>query len=143
MPREKLAGEEDIVRAILNAHWDVENNRWSSELFKGENISVSRLSILPLREIFEIFDNELGIPPRSVIFAGEINIANLQAIAQNYVSKPTKLTVEEDALPTNKAHAEIPEKITRGLAFEIIKGLKLHPNNPEKSQQSQIIHNNP
>jgi hypothetical protein len=50
----------------------------------------------------------------------------LRSIGQNHKEAPVKLTVEIDPTEKNPAHAEIPHKITRGLAFKIIKELKLH-----------------
>jgi hypothetical protein len=127
MPRQQCPPEENILRAILNAFWDETKGRWSSELFRGENLSVSRLSILGISELLAIFHRELDSPPkqRTVIGGGEINIGNLQFIGRNY-QQPIELVVEEDPTPTNPAHAEIPQKITKGLARKIIVALTIH-----------------
>jgi len=101
-------------------------NRVSSSLFKGENISVSRLEILPIHQLFEIFNRELVKPPeRSVVGAGEINVGRLQQIGREF-THPLELTVEHDPLPTNPAHAEIPQRISKGLSKRIIDDLVLH-----------------
>ncbi|HCC55013.1 MAG TPA: hypothetical protein DEQ20_08850 [Desulfobulbaceae bacterium] len=95
-------------------------------MFKGENISVSRLTVLPITDLLKIFHNELDRPPAAkVIAAGEINIGTMQEIGKSQ-DQPKVLTVEEDPLPSNPAHAEIPQKITRGLALKIGNALILH-----------------
>lgn len=100
----------------------------SSSLFKGSGISVSRLAILGMIELFAIFHEELDSPPRNrfVVGGGEINIGRLQEIGRNYEPRPTELTVEEDPTERNPAHAEIPEDISKGLALVLIKALTLH-----------------
>lgn len=118
--------EENIVRAITSADWDAKNNRYSSDLFKGERKSVSRLSILALEELFRIFHRQLDkLPDKIVVKAGEINVGHLQNIGRNH-SSPVVLTVVPDPIPDNPAHAEIPQKISRGLALKIIAALILH-----------------
>src|SRR2546421_8503993 len=128
MPRLECPPEENILRAIHTAHWDERRNRWSSSLFKGSGISVSRLSILGLAELFAIFHRELDSPPKNrfVTGGGEINIRRLQEVGRNYQNKPTELTVEEVPTETNPAHAEIPQDISKGLALEIIRALIIH-----------------
>lgn len=128
MPRPKCSPEENILRAIHTAHWDERKERLSSSLFKGSSTSVSRLAISGITELFAIFHNELDSPPkkRFVIGGGEINIGRLQEIGRAYAPRPTELTVEEDPTDSNPAHAEIPEDISKGLAFEIIRALLLH-----------------
>ncbi len=135
MVRLQIPPEENIVRAIHFAWWDIEADRKSSSIFKGENISVSRLAILSLIELFPIFHRQLDTSPNGkIVGAGEINVGNLQNIGREFVENPTEITVEED--PTkenpekrvveNPAHAEIPQKISRGLANKIIKELIFH-----------------
>lgn len=127
MPRPTCPPEENVLRAIHTAHWDERNKRWSSELFKGKNTSVSRLSILRLAELFAIFHQELDSPPKNrfIIGAGEINVGQLQEIGRNY-QPPIELTVEEAPTVSNPAHGEIPQKISRPLAFIIIRALIIH-----------------
>lgn len=131
MPRPQCSPEENILRAIHTAHWDERRNRWSSSLFKGPGTSVSRLAILSMTELFAIFHRDLDSPPknRRVVGGGEINIGLLQEVGWGFQDKPTGLTVEEDPLETNPAHAEIPQDISKGLAFAIIRALTLH-NDP-------------
>ena len=127
MTRPVCSPNENIVRAIHSNHWDEKKNRWGSDLFKGIGTSVSRLSILDMAALFVIFHQELDKPLEEVVYkAGEIEIAYMQHLAESYKNSPTHLTVEEDPTPKNPAHAEIPQNITRGLAFVIIEKLKLH-----------------
>jgi hypothetical protein len=81
-----------------------------------------------MSELFIIFYEELDSPPDDVfvIGGGEINVRRLQEIGRTYEPKPTELTVEEDPTQMNPAHAEIPENISRGLAFKIIDALIRH-----------------
>ena len=113
MPRPECPPEENVLRAILTAHWDEQNNRWQSSLFKGRGTSVSRLSILGMTELFAIFHRELDSPPQNhfVVGGGEINIGRLQEIGRGYQHNPTALTVEEAPTEINPAHAEIPQNI--------------------------------
>jgi hypothetical protein len=128
MPRPKCPPDENVLRAIYTAHWDGRKNRLSSSLFKGSGISVSRLAVLGMTELFEIFHKELDSPPKNrfVVGGGEINIGQLQEIGRTYEQLPTELTVEEDPTDINPAHAEIPESISKGLALVIAKALILH-----------------
>src|SRR5437762_8332821 len=127
MPRPECPPEENVLRAIHSAHWDESRNFKSSAIFKGQNISVSRLAILGLPELFAIFHRQLGSSPNGAIIAGgEINVGRLQEIGRGYQHNPTELTVEEDPIDTNPAHAVIPQNISRGLAHEIIRALTIH-----------------
>jgi hypothetical protein len=125
MPRRRCSPEENVLRAIHTAFWDVGRGRWSSEMFKGRETSVSRLAVLGLQELLAIFHQELDSPPRNrrVIGVGEINIGALEEIGH---TTQTVLTVEEDPTPLNPAHAVIPQNIGRGLAMKIIAALTLH-----------------
>lgn len=124
-PRSECPPQEDIVRAIHDAQWDRFNDRKSSTIFKGKNISVSRLSVLSLRELFKIFHAKLDGSPNGVIVAvGEINVGALQEIGRRY-QHPVALTVEEDPQDDNKAHAVVPQDISRGLAKLIIDALTI------------------
>jgi hypothetical protein len=122
--RRECGPEEEIARAITSAHYDGE--RISSALFKGHDISVSRLAILPLSEIMVVFDHQLtkpdSDPPIKLLGAGLIDVGVLQDIGRNHIS-PVSLTVEIDPLPENPAHAVVPQKINRTLAKKIIDGL--------------------
>lgn len=118
--------DEHIVRAIQSAHGDPKHGRVSPNLFEGRNISVSRLSILPLRKIIAIFYKSLHHPPRILLTGvGEISVETLHSIGLAY-QKPVNITVKIAPTRLNPAHAEIPQKITRGLARKIVKVLKLY-----------------
>ncbi len=119
-----ISPDEDVVRAILTDKWD--GQRASPSLFKGQNVSVSRLAIIPLADHWDIFRSRLENPPeRRLERIGEINVGRLQEIGRDY-AHPIELTVEPKPEDWNRAHAEIPQNITRGLANKIVSALKLH-----------------
>ena len=119
-----VSPNENVVRAILTDKWD--GQRASPSLFKGQDVSVSRLAIIPLPDLWDIFRDRLENPPeRRLERIGEINVGQLQQIGRNYKT-PTELTVEPKPEDWNRAHAEIPQKITRGLANKIVDALKIH-----------------
>ncbi len=119
-----IAADEDIVRAIFTDKWDGE--RIAPSLFAGVNVSVSRLAVVALAEHWDMFRKHLEKPPeRRLERIGEINVGRLQRIGLDY-KKPIDLTVEAKPEDWNPAHAEIPQRITRGLANQIVNALKLH-----------------
>ena len=119
-----LPPNEDIVRAILTDKWD--GKRASPGLFKGQDVSVSRLAIIPLADHWDMFRIRLENPPeRRLERIGEINVGHLQQIGRNY-KDPIELTVEPKPEDWNRAHAEIPQKITKGLSRKIVSALTLH-----------------
>ena len=119
-----VAPNEDIVRAILTEKWD--GQRASPSLFRGENVSVSRLALLPLADHWDIFRMRLENPPeRRLERIGEINVGQLQQIGRDYKDS-IELTVEPKPEDWNRAHAEIPQKITKGLSRKIVNALTLH-----------------
>jgi len=119
--------EENVLRAIHSAHWDRNEDRKSSAIFKGPNISVSRLSVLQLEELFAIFHRKLDESPNGrIVAAGEINVGSLQRIGRDYPPRPIEITVEEDPENDNPAHAVIPQKVSQGLAKVIIANLAIH-----------------
>jgi hypothetical protein len=119
-----IAADEDIVRAIFTDKWD--GTRIAPSLFTGANVSVSRLAVIPLSEHWDMFRKHLERPPeRRLERIGEVNVGRLQRIGLGY-KKPIDLTVEAKPKDWNPAHAEIPQRITRGLANQIVNTLKLH-----------------
>lgn len=117
---------EEVVRAVTTAHCDPAEGRVSSSLFKGERVSMSRLRVLPLPELLRIFDQELARPPeRRVLGAPEIRVGTLKQIGRDF-QHPVQLTVEQDPTPANPAHAEIPQRISKGLSKRIVDALTLH-----------------
>lgn len=119
-----IGPEEDIVRAICTDKWDGE--RLSPSLFSGEGTSVSRLAVIALAEHWDLFRNYVEQPPeRRLELIGEINVGRLHELGRTHTT-PIELTVEEKPEDWNPAHAEIPQRITRGLANKILPALKLH-----------------
>jgi hypothetical protein len=123
-----LAPDEDILRAICTDKWDGE--RLSPSLFKGKDTSVSRLALISLDDHWEMFRRNVQKPPeRMLTLIGEINVGNLQELGATHET-PVALTVEQDPLDWNPAHAIIPQNITRGLANRIVHALKIHEEVP-------------
>ncbi len=109
-----IAPEEDIVRAICTEKWD--GTRAAPSLFTGRDVSVSRLAVIPLADHWDMFRMRFENPPeRRLERIGEINVGHLQQIGRDSAQR-TDLTVEPKPEDWNRAHAEIPQKITRGLA---------------------------
>ncbi len=119
-----LAPNEDVVRAVCTDKWDGE--RLSPSLFVGQDISLSRLAITPLADHWDLFRQYVQKPPeRWLELIAEINVGQLKAIGTKQNPAVT-LTVESKPVDWNPAHAEIPQRITRGLANKILPELKLH-----------------
>lgn len=119
-----VPAEEDVVRAICTEKWD--GTRAAPSLFTGQGVSVSRLAVIPLADHWDMFRIRFENPPeRRLERIGEINVGQLQQIGREY-AQPNDLTVERKPEDWNAAHAEILQKITRGLANKIVNALKLH-----------------
>jgi len=119
-----IAADEDIVRGIFTDKWD--GTRIAPSLFKGENVSVSRLAVIPLADHWDMFRKHLEKPPeRRLELIGEINVGHLQKLGRSHEPR-VNLTVEPRPEDWNPAHAEIPQRITRGLANKIVNALKRH-----------------
>jgi len=115
---------ENIVRAICSDKWDGE--RLAPSLFIGANTSVSRLALISLEDHWDLFRQHIQRPPEPLLeMIGEINVARLQEIRRAHCT-PIELTVEPKPEDWNTAHAEISQKITRGLANKILPALTLH-----------------
>lgn len=115
---------EQIVRAICTDKWDGE--RLSPSLFTGSGTSVSRLEVIPLAEHWDLFSKYVERPPeRRLELIGEINVGRLQELGRTHDPR-TLLTVEPKPEEWNLAHAEIPQKISRGLANRILPELPIH-----------------
>jgi hypothetical protein len=72
-----------------------------------------------------MFRDHLEKPPeRRLERIGEINVGQLQEIGRGY-NPSVYLTVEAKPENWNPAHAEIPQKITRGLANKIVNALQI------------------
>lgn len=119
-----LAPDENIVRAICSDKWD--GQRLAPSLFAGAGTSVSRLSVTSLEDHWDLFRQYVQRPPeRMLAMLGEIGVGKLQAIGRAH-EPMTELTVEPMPEDWNLAHAEIPQKISRGLANKILIVLKRH-----------------
>jgi len=117
---------EDIAKAICTDKFDPETGVVSASLFKGSGSSVSRLFICPLDETWDLFRERVEKPPqRRLARIGVINVGHLAEIGRCFEANPTTLTVEAVPLDNYPSHAEIPEKISRGLSNEIVKNLSL------------------
>ncbi|MCF7673714.1 MAG: hypothetical protein K9N23_01390 [Akkermansiaceae bacterium] len=115
---------EDIARAICSDQFDPATGEMSASLFKGVGTSVSRLSICPLEDTWDLFRQRVEKPPeRTLERIGVINVGRLAEIGRTFTANPTALTVEAVPLEDYPSHAEIPQKISRGLAFEIVRNL--------------------
>ena len=119
-----VSADENIVRAVCSDKWDGE--RLSPSLFKGSGTSVSRLALINLEDHWELFRENVERPPaRTLEMIAEINVGVLQEVGLSHAPQ-TELTVEPSPLRWNPAHAEIPQKISRGLANAILPKLTLH-----------------
>jgi len=119
-----IDAKENILRAICSDKFD--GVRLSPSLFTGENTSVSRLALASLEEHWEMFRANVQKPPERLLERiGEINVGCLQELGRNY-KIPIELTVEPKPVAWNPAHAEIPQKISRGLMNVILPKLVLH-----------------
>ena len=128
---------ENIVRAVCTDKWDGE--RLSPSLFISDGVSesrpdagvsVSRLALLSLEDHWDMFRRHVQKPPvRRLEMIAEINVGELQNIGRAY-APPVELTVEPWPNPW-PAHAQIPQRITRGLANKVLPALKLHSPPPE------------
>jgi hypothetical protein len=125
----RLPRDEQIVRAVCSDKFDRTNGRVSPSLFKGPNTSVSRLSIVPLPlQWRKLAATVQKLPGRRLERLGEIGVGQLEDLGRAYVANgtpmPIALSVVADALPTNEAHAIIPENITAGLGNVIVRALR-------------------
>jgi len=76
--------------------------------------------------LIEIFRRDLTSPPEKLLKGiGEINIGELQSIGAA-ADPPVSITVEEAPLPDNPAHAEIPQKLSKGISKRIVERLTWH-----------------
>lgn len=122
----QIDASEDIAKAICSDKFDVATGEVSASLFKGSGSSVSRLSLCPLEETWDLFRFRVEKPPqRTLERIGVIKVGRLEEIGRDFKDNPTLLTAEAVPLEGYLSHAEIPQKITRGLSNEIVKNLIL------------------
>jgi hypothetical protein len=110
---------EEVVRAVQLSHYDENRGRVSSALFRGNNISVSRLHVLTFEAIWASFLEEVDKPHNRLVGA---RLLVVRDIVQTGASSGTPLTVYAKPTPTNQAHAEISAetKISRKVAHALI-----------------------
>ena len=121
-----IDASEDIAKAICSDKFDAASGEVSASLFKGSGSSVSRLSLCPLEDTWDMFRLRVEKPPqRTLERIGVINVGRLEQVGRDFKDNPTSLTVEAVPLEGYLSHAEIPEKISRGLSNEIVKNLIL------------------
>lgn len=138
----RLPRAEQIVRAICSDKFDRSNGRVSPSLFKGPNTSVSRLAVIPLPQQWrKLAATVQKLPGRKLERLGEIGVGTLEDLGRNYVANgaPTSvaLSVVADPVPSNEAHAIIPENISAGLGSAICRALNFHEL-PEGFRPEQI-----
>lgn len=118
---------ESIARAVCSDKWDANTGRISPSLFKGQNVSVSRLKICPLDQSWDLFRRHVAKPPeRRLERLGTIKVETLHDIGLNYTAGPVPLEVEADPLVDFPSHAIITGKISRGLATSILKAVSVY-----------------
>lgn len=123
----EVAASEDIAKAICLDKFDPATGQVSASLFKDQGCSVSRLSVCPLDETWDLFRQKVEKSPlRTLQRIGVINVGKLQEIGTGFEKNPTSLTVVPVPLEGFLSHAEIPQKITRGLSNEIVRNLRVH-----------------
>lgn len=119
--------EESVLRAFYSPdEYDPVSGRISPSLFKRKNTSLSRLYILPLCKQWEIFRNVPTDPQvRRFEGFGEILVGKIKELGLNH-SQPRVLSVVEDPLDWNPAHAIVPERISESIAKQINSKLDRH-----------------
>lgn len=131
MPREQVPDNEEIVRGITSAHYDPVHDQISSDVFcrRKEEVSVNRLAICTLKEIFGILRRKLEKPGQSIqlLKVGQIQVGFLKRVCVEFKHKSTPITIEADPEDDDLSHAVIPQRISDGLAKEIIRNLNFPP----------------
>ncbi len=105
--------DEVIVRAIHTQHYDAQTGILRYKLFEGRNISVSRLQILTIEELFPIFTADIDSPPeRMIIQVGSLGVQELIRLAKENPNPETKqpadLKVIQDPCPVQKEYKQYP-----------------------------------
>lgn len=120
-----------LLRAIVSAHWDPRHERFSSNLFRDPHTSVSSLSATNLGAIVKHFHEQLTRSRRhKVLWVGQIAYVRLRQLGwqttHNHQRKPVRLTVRSAPEQDNSAHAEIQQKIPKGLSLRISQALYVY-----------------
>lgn len=106
------APHEIIVRAIHTGHYDASTGILRPKLFEGRNISVSRLQILPIHELFSIFTADIDAPSQFIIQVASLEVQELMNLAKAYTNPETKqstnLSVIQDPCPVQQDYKQHP-----------------------------------
>lgn len=97
--------EEEVVRAVFEPYWDSTLGRASPSIFVDDDISVSRLQVLPKDQIVAIFKEQFDSPTRTVHGVLHITIEAVHSICQDHADSPRKVHGCEDPTPADKSHA--------------------------------------
>lgn len=128
----RLDRAEGLVRAICSDKIDMQNGRISKSLFKGVEISLSRLVIFPLPKQWPVLAATVQkLPGRRLERLGEIAVAEIEDLGAKILkdadNRPASLTAIAQPLPHNEAHAVIREEIkSDALAKALVASLRVH-----------------
>lgn len=118
-----LEDDEGIVRAICSDKFDGE--RVSPSAYTGDNVSVSRLAILSIEDLWQILAEEASSPPERVLMRlGKNHVRDVMTVGMESVP-PVSLGVHADPTEANPAHAEIRPRLSRGQANRLLKRTEL------------------
>lgn len=142
MSEEVVGDEEELVRAVCSPDgYDPEVGVVSSQLMAGKNTSVSRSSLVPLTDHWELFRKCVEKPPaRKLEMIATITVPELRAVAEahskEYKVKPPRVikvvVSPNDCWTPPEGHAEIEGKISQSLATWIIRKMVYYKENGTK-----------
>lgn len=124
-----------VLRAIHESDYD--GTRVSPSIhrvYRGKNVSVSRLTIYSRTKIFSIFHRDFDKPKKSrVVAAAEISCGQIKSVSAAHIKQHKLKTdpkrVRCNSIPGNDAHAEIEGTINDGLAKALYRNSKLRREN--------------
>lgn len=128
----RLERAERVLRAVCSDKFDPVTRKVAKSLFKGAEISLSRLQVIPIARQWPLLASTVQkLPGRRLERLGEIGVDRIEDIGAAYrkddEGQPAPLTVVEDRLPRNEAHAIIVEEIkSDALAKALVSELRLH-----------------
>jgi hypothetical protein len=128
----RLNRAERVVRAVCSDKFDPATRKVAKSLFKGAEISLSRLDVVPIGRQWRLLASTVQkLPGRRLERLGEIGVDRIEDVGAAYrrdeKGEPVPLTVVEDRLPHNEAHAIIVEDIkSDALAKALVSELRLH-----------------
>jgi hypothetical protein len=108
------APDEIIIRAIHTQYYDAEKGILRPKLFEGRDVSVSRLDILTIEELFPIFTADIDAPPeRIIIQVGSLQVQELMRLAKGNPNSETKqfanLNIIQDPCPVQQDYKKHPK----------------------------------